>query len=103
MPDLSIILVDDEVARGWEPFALTRPAGELLYGALTFRRRAELLFSAPCTGHLAAEHLLGFEEEGAPPVLEAVEARSAADRIFLLSRALPDWRTRERWSRPERS
>ena len=103
MPDLSIILVDDDVARGWEPFALTRPAGELLYGALTFRRRAELLFSAPCTGHLAAEHLLGFEEEGAPPVLAAVEARSAADRIFLLSRALPDWRTRERWSRPERS
>lgn len=103
MAELSVILVDDDVARGWEPFALTRPAGELIYGALTFRRRAELVFSAPCGGYLAAEHLLGFDEEGAPGVLQMVAPRAATDRIFLLSRALVDWSVRERWSPPARS
>ena len=46
MPDLSLILFDDASAQSWEPFALTRPVGELLFGALTQRARAERIFEA---------------------------------------------------------
>lgn len=100
MAELSIILVDDAVVSGWEPFALTRPAGELLYGALTFRRRAELVFAGRCTGHLVEAHLVGFEEEGAPAVQTAPDERSSTDRLFLLARTLPDWPGRLAWTRP---
>ncbi|MDB4888037.1 MAG: UDP-GlcNAc diphosphorylase/GlcNAc-P N-acetyltransferase, GlmU, bacterial-type, partial [Gemmatimonadetes bacterium] len=34
-----IYLYDDRTARGFEPFALTRPAGELRAGALLVRDR----------------------------------------------------------------
>lgn len=103
MSDLSITLVDDDVAREWEPFALTRPIAELIYGALTFRRRAELIFSASCTALLVAERLLGFEEDGTPPLTTHPGGPAEDDRLFLLSRALPDWTTRTNWSRPARS
>jgi hypothetical protein len=33
MSDLQLILYDDAHARDWFPFTLTRPAGELLFGA----------------------------------------------------------------------
>lgn len=100
MAELSIILVDDAVVREWEPFALTRPAGELLYGALTFRARAELVFGGRCTAHLVDEHLLGFQEEGAPAVQTGPGDRSSTDRLFLLARTVPDWAVREAWTRP---
>ncbi|HEX6071260.1 MAG TPA: putative sugar nucleotidyl transferase [Longimicrobiaceae bacterium] len=104
MPDLSLILFDDRVAREWEPFALTRPAGELLFGALTLRERAERVFGARCEAHIAAEHLRGFEEEGSPPVVtRADDAGVAGDRLYWLSRALPGWGERARWTRPDRS
>jgi hypothetical protein len=37
----SLFLFDDDVARSWDPFPLTRPAGELLFGALLLRERAQ--------------------------------------------------------------
>lgn len=91
MRNLSIVLYDDATARLWEPFALTRPAGELLFGALTLRARAERVFGGRCVLHLAAEHLRGFEEEGAPPVGTVAEVARDGDRLFWLSRALPAW------------
>lgn len=103
MAELSIILVDDAIVRDWEPFALTRPAGELLYGALTFRRRAELIFQGQCTAHLVEEHLLGFEETGAPPVQLTPDEQAQVDRLFLLSRAVPAWSAQQEWTRPSRS
>ena len=103
MSDLTITLVDDDIAREWEPFALTRPVAELIYGALTFRRRAELVFSAPCTALLVAGHLLGFEEEGTPRLTTDTGGPTGGDRLFLLSRALPDWAARTSWSRPAHS
>jgi UDP-N-acetylglucosamine diphosphorylase/glucosamine-1-phosphate N-acetyltransferase len=69
----AVYLYDDTIARGFEPFALTRPAGELRAGALLVRERwARALGVAP-TGQISAPHLDGFDEPGAAPVLEAGE------------------------------
>jgi UDP-N-acetylglucosamine diphosphorylase/glucosamine-1-phosphate N-acetyltransferase len=96
-PDLSLVLFDDAVAAKWEPFALTRPVGELLFGTMKLRARAERVFGARCTAHLAAEHLRGFEEADAPPVLGYPDAPADGDRLFLSSRAVPDWTAGEDW------
>src|SRR5690606_5638683 len=69
MQKAELYLFDDAVARNWQPFSLTRPIGELLYGAHTFRARAERLLSIRCAGHVTASHLGGFEEPGAAPVI----------------------------------
>jgi UDP-N-acetylglucosamine diphosphorylase/glucosamine-1-phosphate N-acetyltransferase len=94
---LQLILFDDAVSRAWEPFALTRPGGELRFGALTTRARAERLFGARCVAHLCADHLAGFEEGDAPPVLSCADAPAEGDRLFLSSRAVPAWGSGEEW------
>jgi UDP-N-acetylglucosamine diphosphorylase/glucosamine-1-phosphate N-acetyltransferase len=90
MQDLQLYLYDDAVARGWQPFALTRPIGELLLGAYTFRARAERLFGVRCAGHITAEHLRGFEEPDAAPVIDIADIGTAAPRLFLSSRVVLD-------------
>jgi UDP-N-acetylglucosamine diphosphorylase/glucosamine-1-phosphate N-acetyltransferase len=86
-----LYLFDDAVARHWAPFTLTRPAGELRYGCLTFRERAERLFGLPCAGHLTRRALEGFDEPGAAPVLSGDEIPSGSVRILLSSRVVPDF------------
>ncbi|HEV2131611.1 MAG TPA: putative sugar nucleotidyl transferase [Longimicrobiaceae bacterium] len=98
---ISLILFDDAVAQGWEPFALTRPAGELLFGTLTLRARAERVFGSGCVTHLAAPHLQGWEEAGAPPVWGYDAAPADGERVFLSSRAVPAWDTAMRF--PDRA
>ncbi|MGH7457977.1 MAG: putative sugar nucleotidyl transferase [Longimicrobiaceae bacterium] len=88
---MKLILFDDRTADLWEPFALTRPAGELLFGALTTRARAEQIFGIRAVAHLAAGHLAGFEEEGAPPVHGLGDAPGDGHRLFLSSRFVPAW------------
>ena len=94
MANLSLILFDDLVAQKWEPFALTRPVGELLFGTLTLRERAERVLGMRCLMHLAPDHLVGFDEEGSPPVARYEDAPQAGDRLFWLSRAAPGWEAR---------
>ena len=65
---MDIVLYDDAVARTFQPFALTRPAGELRAGALLVRERWALALGAPVTAHVCAAHLAGFEEPDACPV-----------------------------------
>ncbi|MFL5541293.1 MAG: putative sugar nucleotidyl transferase, partial [Longimicrobiaceae bacterium] len=96
-PSLTLVLFDDAAAARWEPFALTRPAGELLFGTMTLRARAERVFGARCVAHLAADHLQGFEEEGAPPVLRYAEPPAEGERLFLSSRSVPAWGSGELW------
>ncbi len=84
-----LIMVDDAVAREWEPFALTRPIGELMFGVVTLRERAERALSASCIGHVSAPHLEGFDEPGAPPTLSPDSVAADRWRIFLLSRFVP--------------
>jgi UDP-N-acetylglucosamine diphosphorylase/glucosamine-1-phosphate N-acetyltransferase len=62
----AIVLYDDERARGFEPFALTRPASELRVGTEIVRRRWELALSAEAAGFVAASHLADFDELDAP-------------------------------------
>ena len=85
-----LLLFDDRVARTWEPFALTRPVGELLFGCLTLRQRAERALELPFAGYLGCAELEGFEEPDAGRVL--LEAPDPSlPRLFLCSRAVPAW------------
>ena len=65
----AIYLFDDAKARTFEPFALTRPCGEMRAGALLIRERWSRALGAAVVGHITSEHLEGFEEPGAAPVL----------------------------------
>ena len=91
MAELKLCLFDDAVARAWQPFALTRPCGELLFGAYTFRARAERLLGVRCSGHITSDHLHGFEEPGAAPVVRLSDIGEDAPRVFISSRAVVDW------------
>ena len=77
MTEQVLLLFDDAVARAFQPFTLTRPAGELLFGACLQRVRAQRVFGRPCRGHLAAAHLVDFDEPGAPAVLADPSALAA--------------------------
>lgn len=61
-----LYLYDDEQARRFEPFALTRPGGELRVGAELIRRRWEMAFGITAVGFISAPHLDSFEELDAP-------------------------------------
>ena len=63
----TLIVYDDVRARQFEPFALTRPAGELRAGAELLRRRWERAAGVGATGFVGAPHLAAFQEFDAPP------------------------------------
>lgn len=71
------------------PFSLSRPLGELRYGAFLLRERWSALLDLPVAGCVSPHaHLTDFVEAGAPPVVagpgEKVEAR-----LFLRSTFAP--------------
>ncbi len=74
-----LLLFDDRRARRWAPFSLTRPVGELPFGALSLRERAERTWGLPCSGHVSRSALEGFDESGAPRVagLDSFSGREA--------------------------
>ena len=94
---MALILFDDERARAWTPFSVTRPAGELRFGCLTLRERAERFWGQACVGHVTDPELDGFSEPGAARVLDpgaqdsALGAGAGAPRILFSSRAIPDF------------
>lgn len=61
------VLYDDSIARASEPFALTRPFGEMRAGAYLIRERWERLLGSRATAFVGAPHLATFDELGAPP------------------------------------
>ncbi|MDB4883690.1 MAG: hypothetical protein JWL95_2456 [Gemmatimonadetes bacterium] len=65
----AVYLYDDERARAFQPFALTRPTGELRAGALLVRERWAHALDAPVEGHLTAAHLDDFAEPGSVAVI----------------------------------
>jgi UDP-N-acetylglucosamine diphosphorylase / glucose-1-phosphate thymidylyltransferase / UDP-N-acetylgalactosamine diphosphorylase / glucosamine-1-phosphate N-acetyltransferase / galactosamine-1-phosphate N-acetyltransferase len=91
MTDYDLVLFDDMVARDWMPFTLTRPAGELLFGTLRLRERAERVLRSTCIGHVTHPALIGFDEPSAPPVIDLAALPTTRARLFLLSRAVLDW------------
>jgi UDP-N-acetylglucosamine diphosphorylase/glucosamine-1-phosphate N-acetyltransferase len=68
----TVFLYDDALARAFEPFALTRPMGEMRAGALLVRERWSRVLGAGTVAYLAAPHLRGFAEPGAASVHEGV-------------------------------
>ncbi len=82
-----LILFDDRRAQAWEPFALTRPAGELIFGGMRLVERAERAFGLRCTAYLTADHLEAFSEEGACSAVRLDDLPSTRDRYFWCSRA----------------
>ena len=89
MAERRIVLVDDPIARRWEPFALTRPIGELRVGAWTIRERVEAALEGTCVGHLTAAHLSAYDEPWAPPVLGNLPRPSDGGLVVWQSRAVP--------------
>jgi UDP-N-acetylglucosamine diphosphorylase/glucosamine-1-phosphate N-acetyltransferase len=86
---LALYLFDDARARAWAPFALTRPVGELLFGALHQRERAERFWGTRCAGHLAGKALIGFQEPGAAPALDRGDLPDTGPVVLFSSRAVP--------------
>lgn len=68
----SLYLYDDATARGFEPFALTRPISEMRAGAEITRRRWARALGAEARGFVSAPHLAAFEELDAPPSVQDV-------------------------------
>jgi UDP-N-acetylglucosamine diphosphorylase/glucosamine-1-phosphate N-acetyltransferase len=62
----ALYLYDDERARTFEPFALTRPAGTLVAGTSPVWLRWQAALRAEAAGLLAAPHLAEFDEKFAP-------------------------------------
>ncbi len=91
MAERALVLFDDAVAADFQPFTLTRPAGELLFGAFLQRHRAERVLRTRCIGHLAGEHLAAFDEPGAVRVLAPPVVARAAAVVYLSARAVPAW------------
>ena len=102
MSDRSLYLFDDRRARRWAPMTLTRPVGELLFGCLTLRERAERVLGVPCIGHLSRSDLDGFDEPGAAPVVSGDEIVTEGIRVFLSSRAVLDLESLEIPASPRR-
>ena len=69
-----IVLYDDAIARGFEPFALTRPFGEMRAGISLVRERWEGALGGAASGALMAEHLRDFEELSAPRAVREARA-----------------------------
>jgi hypothetical protein len=63
----TLLLYDDARARSFEPFALTRPGGELRAGAELVRQRWERSAGGRAIAFAGAPHLMGFDEVDAPP------------------------------------
>jgi UDP-N-acetylglucosamine diphosphorylase/glucosamine-1-phosphate N-acetyltransferase len=95
----SLVMYDDARARQFEPFALTRPAGELRAGADLIRRRWERAAGVRATAFAGAPHLEAFEEFDAPPSargrLEAGTIVSNARCAIALDAALGE---AQRWT-----
>ena len=86
MAEPGLILFDDLRARGWEPFALTRPAGELMFGAMKLVERAERALGLSCIGYLTGKHLADFQEHDAPSAINAEKLSSQGIPHFLACR-----------------
>lgn len=82
---MSLVLRDDEQARDFAPFSLTRPGCELRAGAELVRRRWEIATGLQATGFISAPHLYDFDESwaGAPT---AVDGSLAAGTVVVNSR-----------------
>jgi UDP-N-acetylglucosamine diphosphorylase/glucosamine-1-phosphate N-acetyltransferase len=86
---LLFLLDRPEDARRFLPFSVSRPIGELRYGALLLRERWSEATGIEVAGHIAAAHLADFVEPDAPPVASA-PGHPGDPRLVFLSSFVPD-------------
>ncbi|MCE2902852.1 MAG: putative sugar nucleotidyl transferase [Gemmatimonas sp.] len=86
-----IVLYDDLRARHFEPFATSRPLGELRAGALLIRERWQHVLGTPAMAFVSSAHLEGFAEFEAPPF---ATAEIPAGTWIVNTRAVPALDTR---------
>jgi UDP-N-acetylglucosamine diphosphorylase/glucosamine-1-phosphate N-acetyltransferase len=91
VPEPRLYLFDDRRARRWAPFSLTRPVGEMLFGCLTLRERAERVLGLSCAGHLSRTALVGFDEPGSAPAISLDDLPTDGLRVLISSRAVLEW------------
>lgn len=85
----TFVLYDDAIARRFEPFATSRPLGEMRAGVFLVRERWELLLGK-ARAFVGAPHLRAFTEFDAPPALDDAGVRdTVADTVIVNTRALP--------------
>jgi len=87
MRDFDLVIVDDVITSAWQPFTLTRPAAELLFGTMSLRARIERAAGTQARAIVSSAHLVGFEEDNTPPVTADVAVERAT--LFVLSRFVP--------------
>jgi len=92
---MSLVFYDDERARAFEPFALTRPVSELRAGTEIVRRRWETVLGGEAGGFVAGPHLADFDELDAPNAA-AREIRAGA--IVINSRCVPVLAALDPWA-----
>ncbi|HEX6629152.1 MAG TPA: putative sugar nucleotidyl transferase [Gemmatimonadaceae bacterium] len=80
-----LFFYDDERARQFEPFALTRPGCELRAGTSLIRHRWERATSLRSAGFISGGHLAHFEEGDAPPAA-APKAEIPAGAVIVNTR-----------------
>lgn len=80
------VLYDDRVARTFEPFATSRPLGEVRAGALLVRERWTHLLGATPSGAATRDELRAFAEFDAPA---SVTGDIPAGTVVVNTRALP--------------
>ena len=92
----ALFVYDDDRARTFEPFALTRPAGSLVAGTSPVWLRWQAALQAEAAGLIAAPHLVDFDEKVAPQVAKGTipagsiiaNARFAPAAAALASRSI---------------
>ena len=80
-----LYLYDDATARGFQPFALTRPVSELRAGAELIRLRWERAARENAYAFIGAPHLAGFQEFDSPRAVTS-EATIPAGSVIVNSR-----------------
>ena len=81
---MKIVFHDDAIARGFEPFALTRPISTLVSGIMPIVARWEVLGLEP-TGFIGAAHLADFEQNGFASNAEPPSGTIIANSRFALA------------------
>jgi len=88
---MRVYLLEDGGGSQFEPFALTRPVGEILFGCETLRARIERFVGTTDETpleYLAPKHLQGFQEPGSPGL--AVFEELEAPCLVISSRFVPE-------------
>ena len=86
---MRLFLFDDRLADAWQPFALTRPVGEIRFGAMTLRERIEGWAGQSAEASFTRPWLSEFCELDAPPALPRGAVPGRGPLLLMCSRFVP--------------